>query len=788
MASKTPDASDKGARRPRRRRRGCLARLVLLVAVPGLVAAAILGVILYAEVTLTFEGRLWSLPSRVYSDRLSVATGDPVARDEIVGRLERSGYARIESEPSRPGEFRVRGNRLEVILRAFAGGASPLPERRARLTFEPGRIAAIEDGRGRRIARLVFEPELISLVFGPKQEERRLVKLDEVPEGFVQAVLAAEDARFFSHLGFDPLAMIRAGAANMRSGRIVQGGSTITQQTVKNLYLGQERTLWRKIRELLMAAILDLRYSKQRILEVYLNEVYLGQRGPVAICGTQAAAQHYFGRDLKDLGPAEWAVLAGMIRNPGGYNPFVHPDRALERRDQVLDAMRELDYLDEKTWKGAKAAPLRLATGGAGFARSPYAVDVVRSQLAELYTAEELGAEGLEITTSLDTLLQERAEKALEAGLERLERDVPQVRRQRAKRRLQGAVVAIEPRSGEIVALVGGRDYRESQFNRAVQARRQPGSCFKPIVYLAGLEAGAGGRDHALTAGTVLEDEPIERTSGGKVWRPENYDGEFRGPVTARTALELSLNVPTVRASEIVGLDAIVDTARRLGISSDLKPLPSLALGAQEVTPLELAGAFATIANRGIRTAPSLVREVAAAGGRRLKRAAPATARAVSPQAAFVVTDMMRGVIERGTGAAAASLELWGDLAGKTGTTDDTRDAWFAGYAPGLLVVVWVGYDDNSRTGLTGAAGALPIWMDVMEGTRHRWEGGRFQEPEGIVRAEIDPLTGGLAALGCPERIEEIFIAGTEPTEICPEHGGGGFRKWLRNLFRRGTT
>jgi penicillin-binding protein 1B len=777
------DAGSGGAKR--RRKRGWVRTLVLGVGLPVLVLGAILSAVLYVEISRTFEGRVWTLPSRIYGERLVLVPGNSMAPSALEDRLERMGYAKVETEPVRPGQYRRRPSTLEVHFRSFESGGKPVEARRARLRYAGNAIASIDDGKGRSVGRLEIEPELLSLVFGPRQEERRIVRLKDVPRGLVDAVLAAEDERFFSHPGFDPIGIVRAAIANLRSGRIVQGGSTITQQTVKNLYLGQERTVWRKLRELAMAVILDLRYPKDRILETYLNEVYLGQRGSVAICGMETASQFYFGRGLADLSTPEWALLAGLIRNPGGNNPFAHPDRALERRNQVLDALHAGGKLDDAAWTKAKAEPLRLASGGAGFARAPYAVELVRSQLAEAYSAQELAEEGLEIFTTIDTDLQHAAERALRDGLERLERDLPSVRAQVKRRRLQGAVVVLEPRSGAVLALVGGRDYRESQFNRALQAERQPGSCFKPFVYLAGLERAQHG-ESGLTAATVLDDSPFEMISGGKTWAPMNYDGEFRGPVSARQALEQSLNVPTVRAAQAIGLDAVVDAARRCGITRHLEPLPSLALGAQEVTPIELARAYATIANGGVRPSLTAVREVDATGGRRLDRVAPKSERAVTPEAAWVLTDMLAGVLTRGTAAASGALGFSGVAAGKTGTTDDTRDAWFVGYTPDVLALVWVGYDDNSKTGMTGAVGALPIWVEILGAASHRRSARGFEPPPGVFPVEIDPETGDLAVAGCPSRAQEWFIQGTEPPP-CTQHEGGLFR-WFRKLFRKDSV
>ena len=750
---------------------------------PLLVAAVILVLTVYTQITLTFEGRLWTLPARVYSASLHLTTGQVVDAEALVSRLDRCGYGHVDAAPSRPGQYRRRAGGLDVFVRGFPRGERPVAQRRVGLAFDGGAIAAIADERGRLLPSVDFEPELLSLTFGEQQNERVLVPLGRVPKILIDAVLAAEDARFFHHAGIDPLAVLRAAFTNVKSGRIVQGGSTITQQTVKNLYFGQERTWWRKVREALMSVILDARYSKERILEVYLNEVYLGQRGSVAICGMQAASRYFFGHDVADLSLGEAATLAGLIRNPGGYNPFTHPDRAVERRDIVLSAMQEQGFADKAAVARAKAEPFRVASGGAGYARAPYVVEFVRAQLAEYDTPQLLTNDGIEIYTTIDTLVQARAEEALQRGLDRLEANVPLIHRQLAHRRLQGCIVVTDPRNGSILALVGGRDFQDSQFNRATQARRQPGSCFKPFVYLAAFEAAMTGDAGGLTPSSILDDSPFELKSGGKTWQPANYDGAFVGSLSARSALEDSRNVPTARAAQELGLERVISAARASGFTENFEPLPSLALGAQEVTPLELATAYGTLATEGRYVRPRILQKIESSAGRALDVPAAETRAAIPPVAAYLVDDVLRGVLTRGTAASSGSLGFRGDAAGKTGTTDDTRDAWFVGFTPEVLTLVWVGYDDNAKTGLTGATGALPIWVDVMMHMQHRWAGSSFAEPPGIVRVDVDPESGGMATDGCPERQPEVFAAGTEPAP-CPLHQNA-FKRWWNKLFHR---
>ena len=750
-----------------------LARVCVVVAV---IAAAV-ALVLWVEVTRTFESRLWTDPSTILSAPMMLEPGVAATVDVIVARLDRSGYARIGGSADRPGPY-VRGaDRIEVHLREAEAPGVSVPARRRTFRFRGDVLVEIVDHDGARRAAEVLEPEVLARLYGPRQEDRRPLAFAEIPEGFVHAVLAAEDARYFDHAGVDLRAIARAMVANLRSGEIVQVGSTVPQQTVKNLYLGHERTLWRKLREIPMALILDLRYSKERILEVYLNEVYLGQRGPVAVCGAESAARFYFGRTLRDLQNGEWAMLAGMIRSPGRYNPFAHPDRARARRDQVLDAEVRLGWMTSEDADRARSEPLRLASGESGYSRARYVADLVRADLRRLYSPEILEREGLEVHTTLDTHLQELAEDALRRGLERLERDRTSLRREAGQPRLQGAVVVTDPATGSILAMVGGRDYVETQFNRAVTARRQPGSCFKPFVFLAGFESGA------FTPGSRIEDAPIEIESGGETWRPANYDGKFRGIVTAREALRDSLNVPTVRAARHVGLERVIEVANACGIESHLEPYPSLALGAQEVTPIELAGAYGTLANGGIRARPRILQEIRDHEGRRLERRDPELRRVVDRAATFLVNQVLVDVLDDGTARSARALGWDSKSAGKTGTTDDTRDAWFVGYTPRILALVWVGFDDNSRTGLTGASGALPIWVDLIRRAPAERTRAEFRRVPGVELVRIDPETGKRAVSGCPTSVGEWFAEGEAPEESCELHGGR-VRRWFRSLFR----
>ncbi|MDH3626560.1 MAG: PBP1A family penicillin-binding protein [Acidobacteriota bacterium] len=744
-----------------------LAVRVLLVA---FVASLLLFVYLDVSLSRRFDGRLWRLPSRVFSDLGTVVVGEHYPPDQLLGRLERHGYTESTEKKLRAGQYRFQASTLTVRTRAFTTPVGGSDEMTVVAVFRGDRIASLRRDDGATLPRWLLEPVPLAAFYGAHQEEREIRTLDEFPPRLIDAVLAAEDSRFRRHHGLDLRGIGRAAVTNVRRGGIVQGGSTITQQTVKNLFLTPRRSWWRKAREAAMALVLDAHYSKDRILEVYLNEVYLGQRGAISVCGFQAASRHYFGRDVDRLSVAEAATLAGLIRSPGRYDPLREPESALERRDQVLDALLQLEWITPEQHGVAKAETLQAAGRGDGNTRAPYAVEYIRQRLAERYSRKTLEEEGLSIYTTLDTRIQQATEQALAGGLGRLEERAPG---------LQGAVVVTEPARGAVVAMVGGRDFGSSQFNRAVQARRQPGSCFKPFVFAAGLELQRNGLPGGLKPGTKLEDRPIRWTSGGKSWAPSNYDHKFRGKVTVRRALVDSLNVPTVRAARRIGMEEVVRTARRCGLQSPMKPLPSLALGTAEVSPLELATAYGTLANGGRRIDPWLIQAVQNQKGELLEGRSPRAQRAITEQTARQLTDMLRGVLRDGTAKTASALGYRGVAAGKTGTTDETRDAWFVGYDRRRLALVWVGYDDNRRTGLTGASGALPIWVELMK-TFDDGGGVAADAPE-TVTVFIDPTTGQRAVRRCPERVEQTFPRGEVP-ERCREHQGR-MRRWMRGLL-----
>ena len=629
--------------------------------------------------------------------------------------------------------------------------------------------------------RLFAGGEQIAVFQGISQRSQVWVPLARIPRPVVDAVLITEDRRFFSHRGIDVRAVIRAIVIDLRHGKVRQGGSTITQQLARTLFLGSERTWGRKLRESFIALLLELWYPKDRILEAYLNSVYMGTDGGIPVFGLGAAARHFLDKDLADVRLDEGALLAAAISGP---NRIFSGDaiRARAGRDGVLLAMRGQGAITDTDARQAMARPVQWRMAGSA-SRAPYFVDLAREEIARRASLPASGE--VRIATTLDPVLQRVAEAAVHTGIQRIERRKAGL----PPGKLQAALVAMEPATGQIRALVGGRGYLESPFNRATRARRQPGSVFKPIVYLAAFEAEESGTNPGLTPASLIADAPMVIRNGDQKWSPRNTDHRFRGSVTIRRALEESLNVPTIRVAQEVGLDRIAETAHALGIESSLAPVPSLALGTSEVTLLEITTAFATLANQGLRVFPTAL--APGSQGEAVEiLPPPPPMRAVSADSSFLITHILRGVMRDGTGRASAGWGLSDITAGKTGTTDNLRDAWFVGYTPDLVVGVWVGRDDGTPIGLDGAQAALPIWASVMQAAVRRAPPRPFTPPPGVILASIDRNTGRSVTFWCSGGtvIQEAFRAGTEPPSDCDETPvakvAGGFLDWLRNLFR----
>lgn len=719
-------------------------------------------VYLASEVKHRFESRRWSVPSRVFSATVVLYPGQALAPDILKVLLEERRYVEATREPLRAGEYKTGRDSLTMHLREFRFPGRSLQAQRVQVDFQGNRIARMRGAKGDMVF-LELEPLEVARLFGSEREGRLLISIHQVPRYLTDAVVSIEDHRFFEHGGMDWWGILRALFTDIRARRVVQGGSTITQQLVKNYFLESERRLKRKLLEVYMAVIIEAMYEKDDILEMYLNEIYMGQRGGVAIHGMGEAARYIFGRNVEDLTLAEAATLAGIIRAPNNYSPTSRPDACIERRNTVLRRMLDLGKISASEYEAARIEPLRVPTAAFPVNIAPFFVDYVRQQLQELYASEVLETEGLTIYTTLHPEMALAAETALREGLQELDRE-REGHQSGAREPLEGVLIAIQPKTGAVMALVGGRDYGQSQFNRALHARRQPGSAVKPFVYLTALDG--------CSLVSPLSDEPKAYTVEGMPWLPRNFDGRYRGRVMFREALEESLNAATVDLAMSVGLDKIVTTLRSVGITSPLSPVPSLALGAFEVTPLELAGAYAALNNDGQKPYLLGLKEVVTEKGELLERRHVDLVSVTSPAKSFLVTHLLQGVMERGTGKGLRRLGIEFPCAGKTGTTSDFRDSWFVGYTTDLLVLVWVGYDDNQSTSFTGAQGAGRIWARFMNGVRPWFNAQPFRIPPGVVQRILCGESRALATVRCTDKRLEYFLAEGAPKEYCPVHSG----------------
>lgn len=720
-------------------------------------------------VVARFEGRRFAVPSRVYASPIVIYPGADWQRLDLQGWLLRMGYReQDEAGPLTVGSYRWLPGRLRVHLRAFDHPELPEGDRKVEFRLEGGRVREMRDDRGAPIDLVALEPEPISSYYGSNREQRDLVDIDQVPDYLVEAIYAVEDRRFEEHHGIDLRRIGGALLANLRAGSIRQGGSTLTQQLVKNFYLTPERTLQRKLTEALMALMVEARYSKSQILEAYLNEIYMGRRGSTAIHGVGEAARFFFGKRVADLSLDESALLAAVIQSPNAMSPHRHPERAKRRRDLVLDLMESQGRVSHEDAARARARKLNLAAITLESGQDRYFLDELARQLPEVYDEQLLSVEGLRIYSTLDTVIQRAAVRVLQEGLDKLERKVGPVATAEgeAPPQLQGCLLAMRPQTGEILAMVGGRDYATSQWNRCTMARRQVGSAFKPIVYAAALTPQSG---PLITLASTLDDDPFEVETRDGIWKPVDYDKKFRGPVLARYALEHSLNVPAARLGQQVGIAKVIEMARRLGIESPLPAVPSLALGTAEVSPLEMATVYATFANGGLRPTPrSFIGLLDDRGVGQEQWPLEGARRVLDPGTAYLTTSLLEGVVDRGTGAGIRARGLRGPIAGKTGTTDDEYDLWFVGFTPEIVAVVWVGYDEPRPIGVPSSLGALPIWADFLSEITGDQVRGVFARPSGVERVEIDPTSGARALAGCPEHRSEFFLDGTEPSETCP--------------------
>jgi penicillin-binding protein 1B len=725
-----------------------------------------------------FSGRRWSIPSKVFSDTTILYPGQAINQALLTEQLDRLGYREVLYEPSQKGKMRKTEEGLEVFFRDFQLHSRKREASLVRIRFHSDKIESmVKPGSGEQLPLLELEPQEIATLFGRERERRQLVSINQAPRNLIDAVLSAEDRRFYAHHGIDPIGVARAFVTDLTHGAVVQGGSTITQQLAKCYFLYPKRTVTRKIREILLSVVMELRYEKKEILEIYLNEIYLGQNGSVSVNGVGEASLFYFGKAVEDLSLAEAATIAGLIKAPNRYSPYVDREKCLEQRNNVLHSMLHNGWISEGEFHIASTAPL-LTVGAIHYEKqAPYFIDYLKDQISSLYSSDDLSTLGLSIYTTLDPQVQMAAEAALKEGLERLERLHPELKRPEPMGRLQGAIVVMQPKTGYILAMAGGREYSISQFNRATQARRQPGSAFKPFVFLSSLDT--------LTPVSRLSNKPVSFKINGKTWEPKNYELVPDEYLNVRDALARSVNLAAVDLAMQVGLDHVVDTASAFQFSTPLKPVPSLALGSFEVIPLELARAYCAFAADGVLPYPLSLKEVVDEEGKALERRHMIITNVISPAKAFVMTSLLRSVVTDGTARPLQTMGIGFPVAGKTGTTSGSRDAWFVGYTPTILALVWVGFDDQTSIEATGASAALPIWADLMRSLPQYTSGEWFAMPPGVVECFVCPESGELAVAGCPQVKSEFFLEETAPRTYCSIHGN---RDFIRQMWENGKA
>ncbi|QXP87667.1 penicillin-binding protein 1B [Methylococcus capsulatus] len=721
-----------------------------------------------------FEGRRWALPARVYAMPVELYAEAPIAADQLVWMLDQLKY-RNDPGLTSQGSYTRKGNEIRLRTREFLFPDKSEPSSEVRVEFAGGSVRALESLDSDDHPSLVrLDPVQIGSFYPALKEDRILVKLDDVPRPLIDALLAVEDRDFYEHFGLSAKGILRAAWQNIKAGGFVQGGSTLTQQLVKNFFLSAERTLGRKISEAFMALILEARYSKAAILEAYLNEIYLGQDGTRAIHGFGLASQYYFSRALNELELHHVALLVALVRGPTYYDPHKHPERSRERRDRVLDAMAEQGFITSAEADAAKRRPLDVVKNPhQAISRYPAFLDLIRRQLQEQYRPEDLTSEGLRIFTTLDVFAQEHLDSAIAKTLARLDHST------QPEERLETAAIFTRRSNGEIAAFAGSRDVESSGFNRALDSARQIGSLYKPVVYLTALEQPSG-----YTVATPLLDETIKIDGGGKPWTPRNYDGREHGQVPLHTALAQSYNLATVRLGLAVGVERTAETLRKLGVNREVETYPSLLLGAANLSPIEVATLYQTLASDGFVTPLRGIQAVLSHDGGTLQRFGLELRQAVEPGAIYLLNTILQEVMSEGTGRSVyAYLPENFHVAGKTGTTNDMRDSWFAGFSGDYTGVVWVGRDDNRPAGLTGARGALQIWGATMQ--KLAKEPLDLIPPENIVMLRVDRQTGLRADDGCPDAHELPFIKGSEPAAWapCAEGGETGGDSWFRRLF-----
>jgi penicillin-binding protein 1B len=721
------------------------------------------------------RGGPYNTTARIFAAPASVAVGDATTPSDIATALRRAGYS--ENRNNTTGYYSVQADSIDI----FPGADSYFDQEPATVKFtgrtpadmKIRRIVSLRDNSDRPLYEL--EPQLVTNLYDRNREKQRIVRYEDIPPVLRNAILSAEDKRFFQHSGFDPIGVLRSAWIDLRRGRNAQGASTLSMQLARDMFLTPARNWRRKLAEAMITLQLEQKLTKQQIFEMYVNGVDLGYRGSFTIRGFGEAAQAYFGKDLKSLTLPEAATLASIVRGASFYNPYRHPDRVKERRNTIINLMRQNGYVTDREYAVAVEAPLVLVNGPSESSDAPYFVDLLNDDLEKRFPGYDFQARADKIYSTLDLDLQKAANEAVAIGMKQVDELVHKQKRFKNAPFVepQCALIALDPHTGEIKAMVGGRNYGSSQLNR-ILAERQPGSIFKPFVYAAAMNTAVVGGTRTLTPASIVVDEPTTFEFDGQEYTPGNFEHEFYGPVTLRKALAKSLNVATIKVAEMVGYSAVVNLAHKAGISEDVKATPAMAIGSYDATPLEMAGAYTVFANNGVRVQPSFVSLVKEPNGKVLLDQKPQTKPVLDPRVTYLMVSMLQEVLQTGTAAGVRARGFTAPAAGKTGTS---HDGWFAGFTSNLLCIVWVGFDDNRELDIEGAHSALPIWTEFMKraGSLRRYADVKpFAAPDGVVTITIDPESGMPATPACPQQHPEVFIAGTEPVGACPLHGGKG--------------
>lgn len=762
---------------------GFLWKTIKLTFFSGIIlSAAVLAYCYYLSLRVEerFSGRRWSVPSTAYSDVTLLYPGRGIDAESFTRKLGRLGYTKVNASPEKKGEWRRLENSFEIFLHDLDITNEKRPGEKVSINMAGGKIKDIRNkDTGDKEDVVELEPEELMQFFGKDMERRNLVSISEIPKNLINALMAAEDSRFYSHFGIDPLGMARAFVANIRSGSIAQGGSTLTQQLAKNYFLTPERTFKRKLNEFFTALAIEMKYKKDEILEIYLNEIYFGQKGTASVNGIGEASGFYFDKKPKDLSLAECAAIAGMIKSPNIFSPFNNIEKCRARRNQVLDSMLEKGFIDKEGHDKAVSEQISPASYVAYLNKAPYFMDYVSSELTNLYPSSVLTSMGYSVYTTLDADVQAAAEAALENGLSRLEKEDPGLRRDDPAKRLQAAIIVMQPRTGNILAMTGGRDYQASQFNRITQAKRQPGSCFKPIIAAKALEK--------FKASDLFSSFKKAYIVDGKAWTPDNYSKSPERQMSMREMLTESNNRAAVDMAVKTGLKDIADMAKSLKLSTPLKPYPSIALGAFEIIPIEMATAYCAFAADGIEPFPLSVRGVRDESGKVIMRRHVDMNPVTTPEHAFIITSMLEDVVTKGTAKGLKSAGITFPVAGKTGTTNDYRDAWFVGYTPDFLALIWVGFDSGDPVKFSGGHAAVPIWADLAKRIPGHVSGNRFSPPPGIRSVTVCKGSGMIAGSFCKDTYDEYYSEDNIPTSYCNIHSASGavdsFFEKVKGLF-----